>query len=50
MSELNPSHNFFIFKFEDGSFVVGHVLVFSNNPGDNMSTEEEYILNWPMIQ
>lgn len=44
---LNPSHQFFKFKFEDGSFDVGHDSVFSNHPGEKMSSEEEYILYWP---
>lgn len=44
---LNPSHQFFKFKFEDGSFDVGHDSVFSNHPSEKMSSEEEYILYWP---
>jgi hypothetical protein len=48
--DINPCHQYFLFKFEDGSFDVGNVSVFANYPAEEISAEEEYILNWPNQQ
>jgi hypothetical protein len=45
--DINPCHQYFLFKFEDGSFDVGYVSVFANYPAEEISAEVEYILNWP---